>query len=248
MNFNVRVLICKRKSVYDDYFVSVKHVYNFKEYSQSQLTEDKEQSNNEHDRFTKYHSLLLRRRGLNAYLVSVYLYTIIQSTTYRKAALHRLERFVASKEYLLNDIPTVIFIRLKTPKHQFLDFEWNKRMTRLVIQKHDLDVAMSWLSTLGGAFSALGDEFNHCAKVAGKISLAQFKLSLQLGDPQLVARCNLYAALSLIQQGYYKRSKQMIQKIYKFALESKDVRLQKMCQGVWAKLKYCYLQRKKSVK
>lgn len=68
---------------------------------------------------------------------------------------------------------------------------------------------------------------------------------MRLGDPQLVARCNLYAALSLLQQGHLKVCRLMVKKIFKFSTEMKDVRLQKMCQGVWAKLKYFYSQRKK---
>lgn len=76
--------------------------------------------------------------------------------------------------------------------------------------------------------------------MAGKISVEQFKLAIRLGDPQLVARCNLYAALSLLQLGHLKVSRHMVKKIFKFATEIKDIRLQRMCQGVWAKLKYCY--------
>lgn len=29
-------------------------------------------------------------------------------------------------------------------------------------EKRELDSALAWLSTLGGAFSALGDNFEHC--------------------------------------------------------------------------------------
>lgn len=32
----------------------------------------------------------------------------------------------------------------------------------MVLETRELDYAMSWLSTLGGAFSALGEEFQHC--------------------------------------------------------------------------------------
>ena len=140
-------------------------------------------------------------------------------------------------------------------------------------EKREIDNAMSWLSTLGGAFSALGEEIPYCvrnklfnfisitktenyvrkfnhfhiytqAEVAGKISVKQFKLAYRLGDPLLVARCKLYAALSLIQRGDLKTPKHMLREIYKFGVKEKDVRLQNMCQGVWAKLKYCHNRRK----
>lgn len=86
------------------------------------------------------------------------------------------------------------------------------------------------------------------AKVAGKISVQQFKLSMRLGDPQLVARCKLYASLSLLQQGYLKVCEHMVKEIFCFAVDEKDIRLQRMCQGVWAKLKYYYSQKKQKAK
>jgi len=78
--------------------------------------------------------------------------------------------------------------------------------------------------------------------MAGKISVKQFELAMRLDNPPLVARCRLYAALSLIQCGHFTKPKYMIRQIYKFALREKDVRLQNMCQGVWAKLRYNYKQ------
>lgn len=80
--------------------------------------------------------------------------------------------------------------------------------------------------------------------MAGKISVRQFELALRLNNPLLVARCRLYSALSLIQRGCFTTPKYMIRRIYKFALREKDVRLQNMCRGVWAKLRYTYEQYK----
>lgn len=82
--------------------------------------------------------------------------------------------------------------------------------------------------------------FSIQAQMAGKISMKQFELALRLRDPFLIARCKLYTALSLIQQGQLKKPKRMIRYIYKFSISWNDIRLQNMCQGVWAKLQYCY--------
>lgn len=41
----------------------------------------------------------------------------------------------------------------------------NERLERLVIERRELENAMSWLSTLGGAFSALGEEIVHCVSM-----------------------------------------------------------------------------------
>lgn len=72
--------------------------------------------------------------------------------------------------------------------------------------------------------------------------MKQFELALRLSNPLLVARCRLYTALSFIQRGYFSTPKKMIRQIYKFAIKEKDVRLQNMCQGVWAKLRHTYKQ------
>lgn len=73
----------------------------------------------------------------------------------------------------------------------------------------------------------------------------QFKLAHRLGDPLLVARCQLYACLSYIQQGKFKIPRKLIPRIFKFAINNRDIHLQRMCQGIWAKLRYCYKLRKK---
>lgn len=110
----------------------------------------------------------------------------------------------------------------------------------------ELDHALSWLSTLGGAFSALGDYFSNCAVMAGKISFHQLKLAMRLGDPTVASRCRLYFSLSLIQRGYFKVAKKIIQKEYVAAKSAVviDTRLIKMCLGIWAKLKYEYSRKR----
>uniref|UniRef100_A0A182JQJ2 Cohesin loading complex subunit SCC4 homolog n=1 Tax=Anopheles christyi TaxID=43041 RepID=A0A182JQJ2_9DIPT len=106
----------------------------------------------------------------------------------------------------------------------------------------ELTELMAWLSTLGGAFSALGDYQHACADTAGKISLHQMKLAFRLGDPSLVARCQLYFAISLIQRGEFATAKHIIQQVYRSARKQTEpeTRLLKMCQGIWAKLRYEY--------
>ena len=185
----------------------------------------------------------LNRRGYNAYLVSAYVVTLTRSQTYRSSAHKALLQYLTYK-FSDNTDSMIIFVRLRTPKRQFLDRMWNERMTQMTLERREVDHAMSWLSTLGGAFSALGDEFQHCAEIAGKISVKQFELALRLGDPLLVARCQLYAALSLIQQGRLKTARKTVRSIYKFSISQNDVRLRKMCHGVWAKLQYYHKKQK----
>lgn len=137
-------------------------------------------------------------------------------------------------------------MKLVYPHKQVIDFAWNERLERLVIERRELDNAMSWLSTLGGAFSALGEEFKHCAEIAGRISVQQFSIALRLGDPVTVARCKLYFALSLVQTGRLGPASRIVEQQYHLALSAPvlDTRLISICLGIWAKLKYEYHKRR----
>lgn len=63
---------------------------------------------------------------------------------------------------------------------------------------------------------------------------------MQIGDPLTAARCKLYAAISLMQRGFFKEAKYIIQNQYIFIKSQLNVdeRLVKMCCGIWTKLKY----------
>ncbi|KAB0791801.1 hypothetical protein PPYR_03601 [Photinus pyralis] len=135
---------------------------------------------------------------------------------------------------------TYLQIVLVPAAREIVDYKWNHRLEYLVRERCELDHTLSWLSTLGGAFSALGDYFASCATMAGKISLNQMKLALRLDDPSIVARCKLYLSLSLIQRGQFRLAKKIIYNVYvnakgHFVL---DTRLINMCKGVWCKLQY----------
>lgn len=112
----------------------------------------------------------------------------------------------------------------------------------MIRERCELDHALSWLSTLGGAFSALGDYYSGCAEIAGKISFRQLHLALRLGDANIVSRCRLYFSLSLIQRGYFKLAKKIILSEYSKAKSATvvDFRLINMCRGIWSKLQYDY--------
>lgn len=59
-----------------------------------------------------------------------------------------------------------------------------------------------------------------------------------LGDDGLAARSRLYSALSQAQKGNLHISRNIVRNIAEFARTTHDKRLIRMCQGVWAKLKY----------
>lgn len=113
-------------------------------------------------------------------------------------------------------------------------------MRQLVWEQIEIDHMFSWLSTLGGAFSALGDYFEDRARIAAKISIHQMKLAYRMGDPNLISRCKLFLSISLMQQLKFKFAKNIIRQQFEFAKAVDDSRLIKMCLGIWSKLQYSY--------
>ncbi|XP_055326541.1 uncharacterized protein F58A4.6 [Sitodiplosis mosellana] len=147
---------------------------------------------------------------------------------------------------------TVLFYVIEPINGGLIDYAWCRRAFRITWEKVEIENLMSWLSTLGGAFSALGDSFEKCAEKAGRISEYQLKLASKSGDPSIIARCKLYYSISLIQKGRLKAAKKLVLEQYEFAKEERltgDERTYKMCHGIWLKLQYAHslkrLQRQK---
>jgi len=69
---------------------------------------------------------------------------------------------------------------------------------------------------------------------------------MRIGDPLTAARCKLYAAISLMQRGFYKQAKLIVQNQYTFIKSQLvvDERLIKMCCGIWTKLRYEWNRKK----
>ena len=66
--------------------------------------------------------------------------------------------------------------------------------------------------------------------------------------PSVVFRCWLFVAMSLMQQGQLKESKRIIETVYctSKSLDDthRDQKIEKMCLGIWARLKFVWSQRK----
>ncbi|XP_017764224.1 PREDICTED: uncharacterized protein F58A4.6 [Eufriesea mexicana] len=249
MNNSIKLIIYRDRTIFDSIIVTpycvIKYEQKIRETKGTHQTNINVNRDNESN-VIQTNTISLNKKGFNAYVVSAYVTLLTNSQVYREAALKKLLQYVAYKSSN-NLISEMILIKLQMPRKQFLDYKWNERITQMVMERREVDHIMSWLSTLGGAFSALGEEFQHCAEMAGKISIKQFELALRLRDPLLVARCKLYTALSLIQQGQLKMPIKIVRCIYKLSISQNDIRLQNMCQGIWTKLKYCYKVQKKSI-
>ncbi|XP_019537324.3 uncharacterized protein F58A4.6 [Aedes albopictus] len=135
-----------------------------------------------------------------------------------------------------------VIIEVHPPRKEPLDYAWGERANRMMWERIELDEMMSWLSTLGGAFSALGDYKLACADTAGRISVQQMRLAIRLGEPSVIARCRLYMAIALIQKYKFAEAKWIVQRIYRKEKRQTepDTRLIKMCLGIWSKLSYEY--------
>jgi len=203
----------------------------------------------------KYDQIELKEGKLN-HLYGFYPFSKFKNNTQGKRKLKSLD--CAFVHYLIKELQICAYYRqcfmknvkidrgpdillLKPTKKNLIDYNWNERVYNLVREKCELDHALSWMSTLGGAFSALGDYFENCADTAGKISIHQLRLAFKLGDPNIASRCRLYLSLSLIQKKKFKTAAQIIRNEYnlsKTQIVNEQVRLVKMCLGIWSKLQY----------
>ncbi|XP_040566592.1 uncharacterized protein F58A4.6 isoform X2 [Lepeophtheirus salmonis] len=117
------------------------------------------------------------------------------------------------------------------------------RLTAGVLHRAiDMEHALYWLSSLGGAFSNLGEHSSNWAVRAGENALQQMKLVSLLEDPSLVSKCQLYLALSLIQRNELCKARQILLSVYNFWKKSKspDVKILTMTRGIWSKLQYSW--------
>nr|XP_018909309.1 PREDICTED: uncharacterized protein LOC109038640 [Bemisia tabaci] len=176
---------------------------------------------------------------MDLYQLSYFHYLLGQSFCYRHSTIENFGKDIK----LRNHAPLLkvkIKLLISSPSYHVLDYLWCQRLERLCYERQELETAMAWLSTLGGAFSALGDKQEQCAVIAGKISVQQLRNAMRLGDPLTVARCKLYFSLSLIQQRKFRPAKHIIKEQYQLAIANaeKDFKLVRMCLGIWSKLKY----------
>ncbi|XP_022223978.2 uncharacterized protein F58A4.6-like [Drosophila obscura] len=143
----------------------------------------------------------------------------------------------------------LIWLEFKPPERDTIDYKWAKILAHTIWEHIEVENLMSWLSTLGGGFSALGEQFERYSKTAGRISLQQLKIGVRLGDPFLQARCKLYFSISLIQRGHLRAAKHLIRDQHQFARvhREKDQRLVRMCHGIWMRLMYEYKQRRQRI-
>lgn len=102
--------------------------------------------------------------------------------------------------------------------------------------------ALHWLSTLGGAFSNLGEHNVEFAKRAGDNALRQMRIIVAIGDPSLLFHCWIFISMSLMQQKRLRESRKVLEWIYNsqksLPADQADSKVIKMCLGCWSRLKF----------
>lgn len=87
------------------------------------------------------------------------------------------------------------------PNIVYINRSWSRRILELVGNKARLMESFSWLSTVGGGYSALGERDPKFSLRAGALSLGQqLHLAELLGDEKLKVLCHLFFALAATQQ------------------------------------------------
>lgn len=143
---------------------------------------------------------------------------------------------------------TLFSIDVTPSKHQFLDYAGNRIARKLIVELVEMDDALNWLSTLGGAYSNLGEHNQAFAQRAERNARRQLQVAMKSADLFSLTKCWLFIAMSQMQQGYLIRSREILKNIYRFCGSNKMARfsdsakLRIMCRGIWARLKHVWEQ------
>lgn len=138
----------------------------------------------------------------------------------------------------------VLRIRMTKPVVRFIDYESCYIINKILWEFIELDDALHWLSTLGGAFSNLGEHSQGFAEKAGENAWKQLVVAQKYGDKTVIAKCWLFIAMSCMQRREFEKSRTIVKRIFK-QMQAKGVRdlvgsskIRTICRGIWARLLY----------
>lgn len=77
---------------------------------------------------------------------------------------------------------TLFSIDVTPSKHQFLDYAGNRIARKLIVELVEMDDALNWLSTLGGAYSNLGEHNQAFAQRAERNARRQLQVAMKSAD------------------------------------------------------------------
>jgi len=145
-------------------------------------------------------------------------------------------------------------VKLVMPEKCEIGYNSQSLALQTLWERIELEDAMHWLSTLGGAYSNLGEHSMTFAHRACDNAIRQMKIALKSDDPFVIYRCWLYIAMSLMQQGKLSKSRKIIETVYrnfstlnKMNRRTEDEKILKMCLGIWARLMHVWNSRKRKM-
>ena len=165
------------------------------------------------------------------------LYLLQTNQSYKELIYNNLYKDISSEKNI------ILNIKMTESKYK-LDSRGNDMNSILLWEYIELEDALHWLSTLGGAFSNLGEHDKIFAKRAGENAAKQLIVAQKFGDKQVIAKCWLFVAMSLMQQEYYENAQKIVRHVYAHCRDKsmKNLagtgKLVAMCRGIWARLKY----------
>jgi len=144
-------------------------------------------------------------------------------------------------QFLKNNPYKTLQIELSQPVENDIDYKSCNMAFLKVWSQVELEDALHWMSTLGGAYSNLGDHSTDFAIKAGKNAFKQMLIASRSQDPFIIYKCWLFLAMSLLQQKQLKKSREIIQRVHQQVKSTdQDKTLLCMCQGIWSRLKYTW--------
>lgn len=75
--------------------------------------------------------------------------------------------------HILHQLQRIVVLKAIPVSEGVLDIAWSRRAHAITWQKVEEENLMSWLSTLGGAFSALGDSYEKCVCIHFRLTSDQ---------------------------------------------------------------------------
>lgn len=140
--------------------------------------------------------------------------------------------------------PTLLTIHLTNLTTMYMDYTGCHMAQTVILETIELEDALHWLSTLGGAFSNLGEHNQQFAVRAGTNARKQLVVAMRCGDQSVVIKCWLFIGQSLLQQGQFSEASRVLRMVWRvchrppLALLSSTTKLLNMCRGIWARLRH----------
>jgi len=161
---------------------------------------------------------------------------LLQSNLYYKQSVIR--------HWTCNCNSNMLILHLNNTSTVYMDYIGANIAKTVIMEMIELEDALHWLSTLGGAFSNLGEHDPQFAVKAGTNAMKQLLVAMRSGDKTVMVKCWLFMGQSLLQQGQFSEAAKILRSVWNIchipplSLLTSTTKLLNMCRGIWARLKH----------